>query len=209
MIWYQLRDQERSNRCSGFRVWLILLAAANIIDVTISDYKTSISWLIGYYAVILAENIAMVGIWYSALSEFAGFQQTLWLVAAFASFSVGLLLSLVVLTLTSREKSGLQKLLDRGCPCGDKLEDESSFFWDSYNSNYKPKGIYNKAFVIEDRQKHVDILNNPLGVSDVVSLTTAATTGPSSPSDGNVVESPSHTDHLRRPLAKEKQVKGK
>ena len=210
MIWNQLRDQSHKD-CSGTRIWLILLAVANTLDMTLSEYKTSIHWLIGFYSLMLGENVAMIGVAYSSLERPHDLFHTLWLMAVFASFSAGLLLSLVTMTLCAQEKkTALQMMLNRWCSCCQQDENDAAFLWDAYDTKRKPTGYSNKAFVIEDKQKHVDILNNPLGVSDIVSLTTAATTGPATPTDEVVVvESPSHTDHLKRPLANEKQVTGK
>lgn len=186
MIWYQLRELSDQSDCTPFRVWLLLLALANTIDLTISDYKVPIEWLVGYYTLTLSENIAMVAMWYSSISADSNHYNTLWLVAVFASFALGLLLALTSLTLSNYEnkKQALQKALKCCCP-GSRRDDidRAPFVWDSYDVKRKKKTcVTNKGFEFEERQKHVDIINNPLGISskDMTSLSTPGT-NPTSP----------------------------
>lgn len=210
MIWYQVHDQSKGDNCSGFRVWLIVLSLANTLDLTISEYKVSMEWFVGFFALVLGENITLVGIWYWSVSQPDGLMHTMWLVTAFASYSAGLLLSLAAMSLSAREKKTLfQRIFNRLCQCAQAGNDDSHLAWDAYDTD-KPRstGHTNQAYNVEERQKHVDIMNNPLGVNDVASLSTVTPSHPTSPIEV-VVDSPSCTDHLKRPWACDKQVTGK
>ena len=186
MIWYQLREPSDQSSCTLFRVWLLLLALANTLDLTVSEYKVPIEWLVGYYTLTLSENIGMVAMWYSYVGADNNHYNTLWLLAVFASFALGLLLALTSLTLRKYEnkKKALQRTLNCCCP-GSRRDDidRAPMVWDSYDvKRSKTTCHVNKGFEFEERQKHVDILNNPLGINskDITTLSTPAT-NPTSP----------------------------
>lgn len=180
MILYQLREQSDETSCSGLRVWLLLLALTNTLDMTIADYKTSLQWLVGYYAFILSENIVMVILWYTSLGDPYNMQHTLWLISVFASFALGLLLALATMSLQSRadSKTSLPCYNALTCclECRRKKQKRGALSWDSYDTRFKTTYHTNKAFDMGERQKHVDIINNPLGVADAISLSTATNT---------------------------------
>lgn len=204
VIWYQLRETSDENDCTPFRVWLTLLALANTLDLTISDYQVSIEWLTGFYALSLSENVAMIAIWYSSANETNDHQLTLWLVVIFTSFALGLLFAMATLTLKNHEstRTALQHFLQCCCPGSKRNQScDGALIWDSYDVKRKKASYYtNKAFDIEERQKHVEIINNPLGITskDVVSLSTH--TGPRSPMQ--LSDHPSHHKANASPVAK-------
>jgi len=195
MIWYQLREQSKQDKCTRLRMWLLVLSFADTIDLTIASYKIGIEWLVGYYATILCESTIIVVIRYASLEQPYKFQDALWLVTVFASLALGLLLSLITMVLSVKEqkKTTLQKTLKCCCPGSRRgHSDKLPYAWDSYETKRKPTCYANKAFEFEERQKHVDIINNPLGVSDVVSLGANTTPGVSSPH--------ANKSHLSSPL---------
>lgn len=179
VIWFQMNEVfSRSSRISR-RLWLVCLAFAHLIDLTPSDMKVSLTWMVAYYSLNLSETIGVVILWHCSSNQVLQDSiHVVWVMAVLASFAIGLLMSLGVKSFKVNEDqtSYIQKALRCCCP-GSKRErlERVSYIWDSYDTKNRLLSV-RPMYTREQRQQHIDIIDNPLGVDDSVSLTNVTNT---------------------------------
>lgn len=155
------------------RIWSLLLSVGSVIDFMGVDGSSSLQVAICYYLIVFCEMTAMILLKYYTGLLLDQQYHILWAIAALGSFTLGIAFAVInLMPRENEEETSITQVLQKCCcPKLKQGDDEKvSLTWDSYDTRVKNPRC-RRMYTAAQRQEHVDIINDPLGVDGIVSLT--------------------------------------